>query len=262
MPIGLAIVGAAGIGGLSSIASGLIGSSASKSAASAQEQAADAAIIAQINEQNATIQREQPFVTAGTGAANALSNLTGTNAGGNPLTAPLTAPFASTPGGQQAALAATPGYQFTLGQGLLATQNSLAGSQPGGAALKSGINYAEGLASTTFQQQFQNYLTQNAQIAGILSGQASTGANAAAGLATVGTNTGNAISNLATGSGAASAAGTIGSANATTGAIGNSTNALTNAIGLSAIGNLFGSGSAYSGVTGGAGPLSVPTLPA
>ena len=40
------------------------------------------------------------------------------------------------------------------------------------------------------------------------------------------------------------------------------TNALTNAIGLSAIGNLFGSGSAYSGVTGGAGPLSVPTLPA
>ncbi len=199
-------------------------------------------------------QREQPFVTAGQGAATQLSNLTGTNAGGNPLTAPLTAPFASTPGGQMAALGRHPGLSVHAGPGLASNAKLLAGSQPGGAALKSGINYAEGLASTTFQQQFQNYLTQNAQIAEYSAGPGHDGGERGGGVWRRSERTRampSAISRR--GAGAASAAGTIGSGTAASNAVGSSTNALTNAIGLSAIGNLFGSGSAYSGVTGGVG---------
>jgi hypothetical protein len=249
MPLGLAILGAAGISGIGSVISGFLGSNASSKAANEQAQTAQEAMIIQQQNLNAEIGRLQPFITSGTNATNILQGLTGTEAGGNPLTAPLTAPFAATPGAQLSALEATPGYQFTRQQGLIAAQNAMAGSQPGGAALKSGINYAEGLASTTFQQQFQNYLANNQQIYNILAGQQATGANAAAGLNTNTTAGTNAISNLATGAGAAQAAGTIGSASAITGALGNGTNALTNAIGVSALsGNLFGGQNAISNI--------------
>lgn len=236
MPFALA----AGIGAVGSLVSGLIGSSASKSAAETQAQAATQQEVLQANIYNANVQREQPFVTAG---QNALSTLSG-------KLPELTATFAPT----QASLAATPGFQFTQQQGLQATQNAMAGAQPGGAALKSGVNYAEGLAQTTFQQQFQNYLAQNSQIYNMLSGLGTMGANAAAQTGTQAIQSGTNISNLATGGAAASAAGTIGSASALTGGITGGTNALSNAIGLSAIsGSLGGStgssgGSIFSGV--------------
>ena len=61
------------------------------------------------------------------------------------------------PGGQ-AALEATPGYQFELAQGLQATQNSAAARGLGvsGAAMKGAADYATGLASKNYQQQFQD----------------------------------------------------------------------------------------------------------
>jgi hypothetical protein len=90
---------------------------------------------------------------------------------------------------------------------------------------KSLANYAEGLASTTYQQQFTNYLTQNQQIYNMLSGQVGTGENAAAATAGVGqTAAGQSANALLTGSGqygsattagaAATAAGVTGAANA------------------------------------------------
>jgi hypothetical protein len=66
----------------------------------------------------------------------------------------------SGPGGQ-AALEATPGYQFTLAQGLQANQNAMAAKGLGvsGAAMKGAATYATGLASQTYQQQYQNAMT-------------------------------------------------------------------------------------------------------
>jgi hypothetical protein len=137
-------------------------------------------------------------------------------AAGNPLTAPLTAPFQPT----MAQLAATPGYQFTLGQGLQATQNAYAAQGLGtsGPALKGAANYAEGLAATTYQQQFQNYLQQNQQIANILGAQVQQGQAAAAGTGAGALTTGSTAGQSLLAAGTAQAAGTVGVANALTGA--------------------------------------------
>lgn len=61
---------------------------------------------------------------------------------------------------QQTALENTPGYKFALDQGLKATQNGFAaqGLASSGAAMKGGAQFAEGLASQTYNQQLQNYL--------------------------------------------------------------------------------------------------------
>lgn len=57
-------------------------------------------------------------------------------------------------------LRSTPGYQFALDQGLAATanQNASMGLSGSGAMGRGLINYAEGLASTTYQNQFNNWL--------------------------------------------------------------------------------------------------------
>ncbi len=62
----------------------------------------------------------------------------------------------------QAALEATPGYQFNLAQGLQATQNSASARGLGvsGAAMKGAATFATGLADSTYQNQFNNQQTQ------------------------------------------------------------------------------------------------------
>lgn len=62
----------------------------------------------------------------------------------------------------QAALEATPGYQFNLSQGLKAVQNANAAKGLGvsGSALKSAAAFATGLADNTYQNQFNNQQTQ------------------------------------------------------------------------------------------------------
>jgi hypothetical protein len=103
----------------------------------------------------------------------------------------------------QAQLEATPGYQFTLGQGLKATQSAAAAKGLGvsGAALKGAATYATGLADKTYldqfnaaQQRFGDYLNLNTGQQGNLTNQfnrlnsvATLGANAAAGLGSQGT---------------------------------------------------------------------------
>jgi hypothetical protein len=54
----------------------------------------------------------------------------------------------------------TPGYQFTLGQGLESTQSSAAarGLASSGAALKGAASYATGLADSTYQNQYNDLL--------------------------------------------------------------------------------------------------------
>lgn len=129
-----------------------------------------------------------------------------------------TTPFQPT----MAQLAATPGYQFTLGQGLQATQNAFAaqGLARSGPALKGAATFAEGLASTTYQQQFQNYWNQINNIMGLIGGATATGENASALTGSLGQNASQIAGNFATSGAAAQAAGTIGATNALTGALG------------------------------------------
>jgi len=220
----MAMVGAGVLGAGASVYGSSLQSSAIKSAA---DQQAAAARTAQENQMAMFGQVQQnlaPYMTAGTGALSQLQNLTGTGQGGNPLTAALTSKFEPT----MAQLEQTPGYQFTRDQGLKSTQNSYAAQGLGasGAALKGAANYAEGLASTTYQQQFQNNLTQNAQIANILQNQVNVGANAAAGVSNAGvTSTTSANQALMSGA-AAGAAGTVGAANAAASGLTGATNAL------------------------------------
>lgn len=257
----IALLASGGLSAASSLASGAIGSSAASSAAQQQQQAADQASANQLAEFAQIKSSLAPFLSAGQSAQGALSTLTGTGAGGNPLTAPLTAPFAPT----MASLAATPGYQFILQQGEQATQNGYAAQGLGqsGAALKGAANYAEALAGTTYQNQFENYLQQNSQIANILGGQVASGENAAAMTGNAGTTNVSAANALLTGGAAAGAAGTIGSANSVNSAISGISGAGANTGLLLSLANggLFGSSSAGTSTPTGAAALNALNIP-
>lgn len=155
-----------------------------------------------------------------------------------------------------AGLEATPGYQFVRDQGLRATQNSFAAQGLGssGPALAGAAQFASGLASTTYNQQFQNWLTelqneynmytqnvnqqygiwqgqnalglqQNQQIYNMLGGLAGSGQNAAAGLGSAGLSAASTSANLLGAAGASTAAGIIGSNNALTSGFSGAANA-------------------------------------
>ena len=269
MGLGAAVLGGAAISAAGAVAGGVMQSNAANKAAntSLQEANNSNALIQGIYDTNKGIL--SPFISGGTSALTALQGLTGTNAGGNPLTSPLTAPFASTPGAQLGALAATPGYQFALQQGELATQAGASaqgqgsavagvgsGQQPGvgpsGPLGKSLANYAEGLAGTTYQQQFQNYLTQNQQIYSQLSGLVGQGEGAASALAGVGTTAGGQSANaLLTGAGQYGSLTTAGAAGTAAGITGATSGIGSSALLYGALGGGGGgtdsSGYAYTG---------------
>jgi hypothetical protein len=143
----------------------------------------------------------------------------------NPLKAALSNPTLtqqfSAP--TEAEAQATPGYQFTLNQGLKATQNSAAarGLGTSGAALKGASTYATGLADSTYNDVYSralqtyntNYNTASNNV-NRLQSVVGSGQNAAAGLGSLGAQTANSIGNTLTSAANASASGTIGSANA------------------------------------------------
>lgn len=203
-----------------SVASSAISSSAQSSAAG--KQAAAAGQSAQ-EQQQLELQNQsdfQPYLDLGKSASNSLQSELPT----------LTATFQPT----MAQLENTPGYQFTKEQGLEATQNGYAAQGLGssGAAQKGAANYAENLASTTYQQQFQNYMNQNSQIYNMLMGGANLGQTGAANLAGYNVNSGANVGGALTGAGTARAAGTVGSANALGSGLGSLGNSLLQYSGL------------------------------
>lgn len=216
MPVG-AIIGA-----------GVLGAGATTYAANTAVGAQQSAANTASNTEKAALGQAQgdltPYLNLGQNAATALAAETGTAPGTNPQTAPLTAPFAMTP----AQLATMPGYQFQLQQGEESTQNGFAsqGLASSGAAQKGGINYAEGLASTSFQQQFANYLQQNQQTANILQSQVNTGEGAGGAIAGATVNTGANIASNQIGAGNAAAAGANASGAAVSGALNNGASAI------------------------------------
>lgn len=241
----MGILGAAAVGAVGAVGGGLIQANAAKSAAGTQAAAADQASNNTLAMFNTTQTNLAPFRQAG---QNALGQLSGEL--GN-----LTTPFQPT----TAQLQSTPGYQFTLGQGLQAAQNSFASQGLGtsGAAEKGAVNYAEGLAGTTYQQQFQNYLTQNQQIYGMLGNLGSLGENAAATTGSQGLTATGQSGAFTTAGAAASAAGTVGAANATANSLNSLGGTASNLALLSTLqqGGLFG-GSGSSSNPFGSGTLA------
>ena len=154
------------MGLIGDIVGGILGSNASKKAAGAQENAAQQALGVSQQNQNASIQAQTgatqqqqaafaPYTGAGASAVGQLSSLLGSPGGG--WNQSFQAPTA-------AQAAATPGYQFQLQQGENALQNSAAanGGLLSGNEAAAQQQYGQGLASTNYQQTynnaFQNYL--------------------------------------------------------------------------------------------------------
>ncbi len=137
----------------------------------------------------------------------------------------------------QAQLEQTPGYQFTLPQGLKATQSAAAARGLGvsGSALKGAGTYATGLADKTYldqfnvaQQRFGDVLNLNTAQQGVLQGQfnrladiAHTGESAAAQTGVAGTSAAATGGNYLNQSGLDTAAGYTGANNAISGAANN-----------------------------------------
>lgn len=214
---------AAAIGGSALIGAGasIFGSS---QAAGAQESAASNATNAQLGMFNVVRNALAPYINSGAGAAGQLQSLTGTNPGGNPLTAALTKPFNPT----MADLENTPGYQFTLDQGLKGVNSQLSseGWARSGPGIKAGTQYAEDLASTTYQNQFNNNLAQQQQIYNMLFNQSNQGESAAAGVGNAAVSTGNSVGSNLIGSGNAQAANYLNIGNAVGSAAGSVPSAL------------------------------------
>ena len=250
---------AGGLGAAGSVASGIIGSNAAQSAAQTQAQAADTASQNSLNMFNETRSSLMPWMNTGNQAQAALADLTGAYSGGDPTKSVLGARFQPT----MAQLSQTPGYQFSLTQGLQGVQNSYAAQGLGqsGAALKGAANYAEGLAGTTYQQQFNNYMTQNQQLYNQLYQQSALGENATAMVGNNGLAATGQANQYLTGGAAAQAAGTVGSANAIGGALQGATGSLGNSLLLSQLygnggGGMFGGGTTFGGYNYGSADLA------
>jgi len=225
---------------VSSLVGGILGSGAANDAATVESQGAkQAQNLEYQNQQNAlgsqqtalsnVTAAQQPYQEAGAAAANNLTNI-------------LQGPGFQAPTLAQAQQ--TPGYQFTLGQGTAAiNQNAAANgnllSGNTGTALE---NYGQGLASTTYQQDYNNALSAyqtnaNTALQGTQLGENSTGqlGNANLSVANMATNTdltgaqqqAQQLNNAA----AARASGYLGSANAWSNAAGGMAGGLAGGLG-------------------------------
>ncbi|MBW5285940.1 hypothetical protein [Burkholderia gladioli] len=214
------------IGGAVSAIGGIVGADASSDAAQTQADAANRAADLQWQQYQQTRSDLQPYRDLGTSYIPQLQTaLT------NPLlTATFTAPTA-------AEAAATPGYQFTLDQGLKAARNSASarGLGSSGAAIKGAESFASGLADATYGDTFNRALTTYATNQNTASNQVNrllglvgNGQNAAAMTGSLGAQAAGNVGNAITSGAAASAAGTVGSANALTNGLAAAYNNYTN----------------------------------
>lgn len=185
-------------------ASALIGAGANLIGSQQQANAANRAADLQQQQYQQTRADLMPYNTAGQGATNMLT------AALPSLTAPITM--------DEATLRNTPSYQFNLNQGLKSTQNGAAarGLGSSGAALKGAATYATGLADSTYQNQFNNAVTNQTNAYNRLMGVAGLGENAAAQSGNIGVQGAANAGNSLIGAGTAQAAGLTGAANSLT----------------------------------------------
>lgn len=176
---------------------------AAQSAAQLSYQSQEDALAFQKNQFNTEQQNAAPWLSAGSSAINQLNGMLQpggslTQGYGQNFTAPTAAEAA-----------ATPGYQFTLGQGLQALDRGAAakGNLLTGGTMKAEQQYGQGLASTTYQQTYnnalQNYMTnynqwsqQQSRTYNQLAGVSGAGQTTAGQLAASGQQAANNISNI------------------------------------------------------------------
>ena len=154
----------------------------------------------------------------------------------------------------------TPGYQFTLQQGMNALNNagSATGQNQSGAQAKGLANYATGLAQNTYNQQYQNALTTYQQNASILGSLLSTGQNAAAGIGSMGMQNAQSVGNTLMSGANATAAGQVAAGSSQTNALNSLMGLGMGGAGIYALGAKSGMNSAlssgasslYNGITG------------
>ena len=154
----------------------------------------------------------------------------------------------------------TPGYQFTLQQGLNAVNNatSATGQTGSGAQAKGLANYATGLAQNTYNQQYQNALTTYQQNASILGSLLSTGQNAAAGIGSMGMQNAQSVGNTLMSGANATAAGQVAAGSSQTNALNSLMGLGMGGAGIYALGAKSGMNNAiaggasslYNGITG------------
>lgn len=210
MSVAWVAVGASVLGTAASV-------SASRSASKQQQAATDAALSQQRDSEAAQLEAQRPFLEGGYAATNRLQELLGV--GGNTGAqgyGSLNTPFSFTPGD----LTQTPGYQFQLEQGQEAQDRraSAAGGFYSGANLKAAQSFGQGLASTTFDNEynraFNAYQTNRANTLNplqALAGQGQTAANTSANIQQGSTN---ALTSLLTGNANAQGAASISQGNA------------------------------------------------
>ena len=285
MPLGLSAGTIAGIGagvsGVGSLVSGIFGSSASSAASKAQLTASQEALQSQNAEEAHQNLLQAPYIENGDNAQTLQNQLIGQY--GNMVTPYLNQLTSLGTGATaQATLEQTPGYQFTLAQGLKSTQNAAAARGLGvsGAALKGAATYSTGLADNTYQQQYSdasNNLTQASNVFqnqyGDLGTQAQLGGNVAVQQGTQAQGYANSSNNLITGGGNATASGIVGSSNALTGGLSGVGTAISNygttsnALNMTANQNLLlqnylgSSGSQYAGTAPVAGTTANSAYP-
>ncbi|WP_345245255.1 tail fiber domain-containing protein [Pigmentiphaga soli] len=189
-------------------------------------------------------ERLKPFVDAGAGTGlQGLLGMLGVGPGvgnSNAMSSYLTTPFQF----DASKLDQTPGYQFTLQQGLKALNNQASAQGMGlsGAQSKGLLNFATGLANQTYGDQYNRALQQFQANYGLasdqfnrFSGLAGLGQNAAAGVGNAGMQTASNIGNLAQQGAAAQGSGLIGAANANASTLGNLGNLGMSAAGIYAL---------------------------
>lgn len=193
-----------------SLISGYLGSNATQSAANTQAQSAGQATALQGQEFNTLQNNMQPYMQAGSAALPRLQQAAGSTAQGyNPS-------FSYNP-------SQDPYYQFQLQQGtqnILNQSTAMGGGLDSGNTLQSLMQYGQGLAGQSYQQEFNNWLSQNSQALGAqgqqyqqLYGLAGMGQNAAAGVGQGAIQTGQLMGNNITGAGNAQAAAQIAQGN-------------------------------------------------
>ena len=172
-----ALIGGAILGGayLSSNAA----SSAADTAAGASTQASQASIAEQRRQFDINQANQQPWLTAGTGAVNQLA--AGLAPGGQFTQNFTPADFLA---GQD------PGYAFRMSEGMKALNASMAAKGLGvsGAGIKGAINYGQGAASQEYQNAFNRYQTNRANVLNPLQSLAGVGQSTATALGNAGAN--------------------------------------------------------------------------
>lgn len=256
------VAAAIGVGAAAGLAGSAMQAGAASDAADTQAAAANRSADMQNAQWQQTQANLRPFLQFGTSAINPLQRAMGYDSNwnldpNNILNQQFIAPSAED-------AAQTPGYQFTLDNGLRAVQNSASarGLGSSGAALRGAADYASGLANSTYNDVFSRALnTFNTNYGAAtnrvnrLNTLVGSGQNAAATNGALGSQAMNSIGDSLMGGANASAAGRVGSANALANGLSNAgSNALlygmmqNNASGAGSMGTYGGWGNTMPGL--------------